>query len=83
MTQFDRSYRSEILHNWMKSETMHESADKINNFAYIRNFDIKKCDKYFFSIFTNTIRNSSYICNIQGVGCYICTPEVLSSKSNF
>jgi hypothetical protein len=42
MTQFGRPTRSEIVHNCIKSETMHESVDGICIFENLRKFDIKK-----------------------------------------
>jgi hypothetical protein len=42
MTQFGRPTRFEIVHNCMKSATMHELVDETSIFENLRNFDIIK-----------------------------------------
>jgi hypothetical protein len=71
MTQFDLSNQSEILHNCIKSKTVHESSDRINNLENSQNFDIlKNVWKIIFLIVENEIRNSLYMCNIQDTGFF-------------
>jgi hypothetical protein len=70
MTQFDLSNGSEILHYCIKSETIHESVDRINNFENIQNFDILEKVWKKFLIIQNKIRNLLYMCNIQDTGFF-------------